>query len=279
LIEAISEDLLAGFKSAPLLDAYDVYQHLMDNWSTGMQDDFYLIAAVGWAEGAKPREIFQVKNKDGKLVWAEEHDYRQGKCRFKSDLVPASILIGRYFAKERDAITALEADVATIEQQLDEAREEGSGEEGLLVEVIEGEGEKQKITAKAVKARLKEINGDKDFADERKALEDYAAMLDKLDEAKKRVKAAEEDLNAKVAAKYQKLGEADIKTLVVDDKWLAKLAADVQGELDRVSQTLTGRVRQLAERYAAPLPKLAEAVGDLSARVEKHLAKMGAVWR
>ena len=39
-------------------------------------------------------------------------------------------------------------------------REENSGEEGLLAEVIEGEGDKQKITAKAVKARLKEIGKD-----------------------------------------------------------------------------------------------------------------------
>src|SRR5687768_13782441 len=30
LIETIAEDLLATFKTAPLLDAYDVYQHLMD---------------------------------------------------------------------------------------------------------------------------------------------------------------------------------------------------------------------------------------------------------
>jgi type I restriction enzyme M protein len=41
---------------------------------------------------------------------------------------------------------------------------------------------------------------------------------------------------------------------VVDDKWMARLSAAVQGELDRVSQTLTGRIRELAERYATPLP-------------------------
>ena len=33
LIETIAEDLLAIFKTAPLLDAYDVYQHLMDYWA------------------------------------------------------------------------------------------------------------------------------------------------------------------------------------------------------------------------------------------------------
>jgi type I restriction enzyme M protein len=278
LIETISEDLLATFRQAPLLDPYDVYQHLMDYWAETMQDDCYLIAADGWKTGAQPREIRQVKNKDGKLVWPEGHDYKKGKRRFKSDLIPAVLLITRYFTAERDAIEAIEGELARIEQQLDEMREEHGGEEGLLEFVIEGEGDKQKISAKAVKARLKEIGKDPDYADERQALEDYAALLDQQAKEKARLKAAQEDLDAKIDAKYPNLSEDEIKTLVVDDKWLAKIAGAVQNELDRVSQTLTGRIRQLAERYATPLSQLIEDVEALSARVDEYLKKMGAVW-
>jgi hypothetical protein len=46
-------------------------------------------------------------------------------------------------------------------------------------------------------------------------------------------------------------------------------------ELDRVSQTLTGRIRVLAERYAKPLPTLESDVEALSAKVEAHLKRMG----
>ena len=279
LIETIAEDLLATFKTAPLLDAYDVYQHLMDYWAETMQDDCYLIAAAGWKVGAQPREICQVKNKEGKLVWPEPHDFKKGKRRFKSDLVPADILIARYFTPERDAITALEGELAGIEQQLDETREEQSGEEGLLAEVLEGEGEKQKITAKAVKARIKEIGRDPDYAEERQALKDYFALLDQQADAKARLKTAQEDLEAKLDPKYSTLTEDNIQTLVVDDKWLGTLADAVQGELDRVSQTLTGRIRQLAERYATPLPQLTDEVGTLAARVDGHLKRMGAAWK
>ncbi|MBM4224098.1 MAG: SAM-dependent DNA methyltransferase, partial [Gammaproteobacteria bacterium] len=108
LIETIAEELLAAFRQAPLLDAYDIYQHLMDYWAETMQDDCYLIAADGWVKGAQPREIVQVKDKNNKLTWPEPHDYLKGKRRFKSDLVPAPILINRYFAAERDAIEALD---------------------------------------------------------------------------------------------------------------------------------------------------------------------------
>ena len=92
------------------------------------------------------------------------------------------------------------------------------------------------------------------------------------------MKDATKALEAKVAVKYGKLTEDEIKTLVVDSKWLATLAAAVQSELDRVSQVLTGRIKQLAERYATPLPKLTGEVDCLAARVEGHLKKMGAVW-
>ncbi|MEX0900340.1 MAG: N-6 DNA methylase [Gammaproteobacteria bacterium] len=279
LIEAIAENLLAAFHKAPLLDAYDIYQHLMDYWAETMQDDAYLIAADGWVKGAQPREIIRVKDKNKKLVWPEPHDYLKGKRRFKSDLVPASILINRYFAAERDAIEGLDNKLAALEQQLDEMLEEHSGEDGLLAEVIEGEGDKQKIAAKAVKARLKEIGKDRLFADERKVLKTYSDLLEQQSKAKKKRKTAQEDLDKKIDAKYPKLAEAEIKSLVVDDKWMTRLSAAVQGELDRVSQTLTGRIRQLAERYATPLPMLTEEVETLTARVEKHLAKMGAVWK
>ena len=278
LIETLSEGLLAEFKAAPLVDAYDIYQHLMDYCAQTLQDDAYLIATVGWQEGAKPREIRQVKNKEGKLVWPEKEDFRHGKRRFKSDLLPAELVAAGYFAAERDAIAALEVELASMEQQLDEKREEQGGEDGLLAEAVEGEGDKQKITGKAVKARLKEIGKDPDFADERAALSDYAALLDQHADTKAKIKAAQEVLQKHLAERYGTLTEDDVKALVVDDKWLAALAAAVQGEFDHVSQTLTGRIRQLAERYAVPLPMIDDEVQALSARVAQHLTKMGAVW-
>ena len=279
LIETIAEDLLAMFRQAPLLDAYAIYQHLMDYWAEAMQDDAYVIAADGWVKGAQPREIVRVKGKNNKLTWPEPHDYLKGRRRFKSDLVPASTLVARYFAVERSALEALDTQLAALEQQLDEMREENGGDDGLLAEVIEGQGDKQKITAKAVTARLKEISNDPLYADERAALQRYGDLLKQQSGSKAKRKDGQEDLDKKIDAKYPELTEAEIKTLVVDDKWMARLSTSVQSEIDRVSQTLTGRICQLAERYATPLPKLTEKVEGLAARVDEHLKKMGAAWK
>jgi len=272
LIETFAEAILATFGKARLLDPYDLYQHLMDFWAATMQDDVYLIADVGWKEAAKPRLIVEDKNKKTK----ETPDFTVGKQKYKSDLIPVALLVARYFAKEQAAIDTLEDELGTIEQKLEELKDEQGGEGGLLEEVVEGEGDKRKVTEKAVMARLTEIGRDPDFKDERKALEEYAAVLDQQSATKGRLKAAQKTLEAKVGAKYGQLSEADIKSLVVEDYWLAKLATDVRGELDRVSQTLTGRIRQLANRYATPLPLLTKDVETITDRVNKHLKKMGA---
>jgi type I restriction enzyme M protein len=272
LIEILSEELLAIFGKARLIDPYDVYQHLMDYWATTMQDDVYLIAHAGWVDAAKPRLVVETKEQKSK----EQPDFTVGKQKFKSDLIPATLLIARYFAAERVAVEALESEVSAMEQQFEELKEEHGGEGGLLEEVVD---EKGNIPKKAVAARLKEIGRDAEGAEERKALENYAALLDKQADVKSRLKVAQDALETKVAAKYGKLTDPEIKTLVVDDKWLAQLAADVQSELDRVSQALTGRIRQLADRYAGPLPQLTKEVETLAVRVEEHLKKMGAVWK
>jgi len=244
LIELLSEDLLQTFSSVQLIDKYDVYQHLMSYWSVIMQDDAYLIAADGWEAGS---------------------DARNG-------LIPPSLIIARYFAAERDAIKQLEARRDAITRQMEELDEEHGGEEGLL---SDAKNDKGKLTKVSVAAQLKKIKNDADGADERKLLNAYLALIEQESAANRQVKDAQKQLDAKVAAQYAKLSIEDIKTLVVDDKWLTTLAADVQTELDRVSQALTSRIKQLAERYAEPLPQLAKEVAALNARVEAHLKQMG----
>ena len=264
LIETISESLLATFEKASLLDAYDIYQHLMDYWAETMQDDCYLIAADGWREAARPRLIVEDKK--------AKPDFTIGKKKYAAELIPPALVIARYFSTDQTAIEKLEAEQAAIEQEVEEMGEEHGSEDGLLAEA---KNDKDKLTRISVAARLKEIKGDKEAGDERKALNDYLALIEKAARTGLDLRIAQDALTEKVAARYDELTETEIKTLVVDDKWLATIAAAVQGELDRVSQTLTSRIRQLAERYVAPLPHLTDEVEALAKKVEKHLAGMG----
>jgi type I restriction enzyme M protein len=250
LIETLAENLLDTFRNggaiATLIDPYNVYQHLMDYWAETLQDDVWMIAGEGWNSTV-----------DGKN---------------NTDLLPPALIVARYFDTEQAAIEQREAERDAISRQMEEMEEEHGGEDGLLADA---KNDKGKLTAKSVKDRLKAIKGDKEALEERKLLDAYAQLIEQEAAASKAVKDAQKALDAQVAARYAQLNAAEIRTLVVEDKWLAALSAQVQGELERVSQTLTSRIRQLAERYATPLPQLVEEVETLAVRVEVHLKKMG----
>ena len=62
---------------------------------------------------------------------------------------------------------------------------------------------------------------------------------------------------------------------MVEEKWFASIYADIQEEVQRLTQQLTGRIKELDERYARPLPELEREVDVFSAKVEGHLKKMG----
>lgn len=109
-------------------------------------------------------------------------------------------------------------------------------------------------------------------------LKQCLALFDQETAAKKGVKETQEALERAVLAQYPQLTEAEIKSLVVDDKWKATLKTAVQAEIERVTQQLANRVKDLEERYAEPLPQLMEEVEARSRQVEAHLQKMGVMW-
>ena len=59
---------------------------------------------------------------------------------------------------------------------------------------------------------------------------------------------------------------------------MATIDKDIHTEMDRISQRLTQRIKELAERYETPLPQQAQNVMDLEKAVNGHLQKMGFVW-
>ena len=258
VIAALAEGLLAHYAGKPLIDHYDVYQHLMDYWAESMQDDCYLIADDDWK--AETTRIIE-KDKKGK-----EKD-KGWTC----DLIPKALIVARYFAKEQAAIDQLSAELEGVTARLTEMEEEPGGEDGAFAEL-------DKVNKAHVTARLKEIKGDKDAKDETAVLNDWLKLNGEEAALKKRLKQAEAALDAQAYARYPKLIEAEIKTLVVDDKWLAAIDTAVHGEMDRVSRQLTQRVKELAERYETPAPRLTDRVAELEAKVDRHLERMGFSW-
>ena len=231
----------------------------------------YLITADGWVEAAKPRGIIEDKEKKIK----ETPDLTIKRKKYKMDLVPPALIVARYFAADQAAIETLQAEQETALRELEEFVEEHTGEGGLLEDADDDKG---KVTKGGVKNRLKIIQDELESDDERGALTRCLALIETESKAGKAVMEAKAALDQKVLARYATLTETQIKTLVVEDKWFASICVAVEGEVQRLTQQLAGRVKELEKRYARPLPELEREVEDLSTKVEGHLKKMGVVW-
>jgi type I restriction enzyme M protein len=258
VIAKLSTDLLQTYHNKALIDKYNVYQLLMSYWNEIMQDDCYIISADGWV--AETYRIL-VPNKAKKMI----------DKGWTCDLVPKDLVINRYFETEKNAILDFETEKESIANEISELEEEHNTEDGYF-------GEIEKISKTNVTKRYKEIlkEGDAE-ADELKVFKQYIDLHTKLTASNKKIKQAENELDEKLYAKYPTLTETEVKQLVVDDKWMQTIENAIKGEIDHISQRLTNRIKELAERYQTPLPQIDKDVKYLEEKVNAHLAKMGFV--
>jgi type I restriction enzyme M protein len=262
LIFDLSEDLLSVFFELKLIDKYDMYQHLMEYWAETMQDDAYILSTDGWKA-----EVYRIleTNKKGKEV----------DKGWTCDLIPKQLVIDRYFIEEFNAINKLKEELENATQKIQTIDEENSGDDDVFIEIRNDKGN---ITVGNLKKKIKELKKDPDMQEELVILEKYQFFKDEEKRLKKAIKDLEGMLDDELLAKYPTLSVDEIKQLVVDDKWITELHKRVTSELDRVSQKLTGRIKELSIRYENPMPELTKAVQNLTSKVDSHLEKMGFKW-
>ncbi len=269
LIHVISEDMLGRFDAAPLIDKYAAYQRLMSYWATTMQDDVHIIVEGGWLAARELREARKETSDDGKVKWLEEGDLTVNKVRLVADVIPPALIIARYFPdlkRELDEATARAEERA---REIEELAEEHGAEGGLLEFALSESG---KLTAASVRARDGSGEAEKD---ERPLLKQAARLINAEVAAKKLAKEVEATLTEAVIKKYPALNEKDIRSLVVQDKWLADIAAAIGAEVETRTEALTARVRVLTERYGQTLPQIMDDLAELEVKVKSHLAAMG----
>jgi type I restriction enzyme M protein len=301
-IEVLSEDLLERFVDVPLVDPYAVYQRLMDFWAETMQDDVYIIAQDGWAAGRTIRNPY-----DG-----EDPDITVGRGRSKveyvGELIPPSLIVDRYFPDEQEELERIQALQDEAQQRLDEFEEEHTGDEQVLDDLQSTQGvskgqvqdrvleikrealdvleegtpeyEQMKSVTKSNFGTREWTHGVEDpdgFFAELDVLYDYLSLYDDVSSRKSDLKETRGELYEKVVAMYADLTMDEVKTLVVEDKWISTVEDAVRSEVERVTQQLAGRVQELEERYAQTLPQLEDDVAEKSDKVAGHLETMGVI--
>ncbi|MEL6634803.1 MAG: type I restriction-modification system subunit M, partial [Bacteroidota bacterium] len=265
-IVELSEDLLKRYAHRPLIDRYDTYQHLMDYWEETMKDDLYLIVEEGWV--ARTYRIIE-KDKKGK-----EKD-KGWTC----DLLPKPFIVQAYFAEEEVVLKAKKAELDTVQAELANMEEEHAGEEGLLAEVTNDKGKLNKTILTQYLKDAKNLFDTPSIEEEALILmKEVKKRFDQEAKLKKEIKSLNEALDEAAYQKYKELSEEEVHKLVIHDKWLPHLKQEIQGEIDAISQRLSTRIKELAERYEQTLGELNAELEALGGKVEEHLRAMGLSW-
>jgi type I restriction enzyme M protein len=221
-----------------------------------MQDDLYLIAEDGWV--ALPYRIIEKNKKTGK-----ETD-KGWTC----DLIPPSLMKKVLFGKEQQAIEQKEATKEQMESELQELIEEHSGDDGVFSDIVSFS---MKAMQDALKALLKNKGDKEDIA----IFKEYIQKQEAINALGKEIKQEANELDKKALNQYKKLTAQDVKAIVVEQKWIPSIQSLIDGEMERISQRLTGRIKELIERYEAPLPDIESELKDIEKKVKNHLQKMG----
>lgn len=254
LIPTLANNMIDTYRNTKLIDKYDIYQHLMTYWNDVMQDDVYILSRIGWKI-----ELIEVK-------------VDKKKTKMMCDLVPANLVVNRYFKSEKQSIEKFDQQLESVISSKEELLEEHSGDEGILESLKNDAGNVSKAVAQA---ELKTLKKQQDNDEEIKVIEQYIAYLEKEAALKKSIKDANDALDKKVLQKYKELSVDEIKTLVIEDKWMASIYTKIETEMSNISQNLTLRIKELTDRYSIPLPQLENDIQVLSKRVNAHLEKMG----
>lgn len=341
LIRSLGIEILRDFESAKLLDNYDVYDFLLNYWNEKMQDDVYVIKASGYEAGREIEYVYaQKKAKDENGEEIKVDDTSKMKS-FDGALISRDIIEREYFETELMSLNELIEKSALLESELDEMREEESGDEGLLINALNEKGDgipkanlnkqikelESKKTSEVIdditklielfdagstsemekivkanselktyelrnkngsfgkaklKSAFKEAN-DKAvipeiYADEYNALLAYQAKMIEKEEADKAIKEAQKDLDDLVLAKYGELTIDEVKHLLFEKKWMARLENDIIDAIDQVLNSFASKVVLIAKRYEHTLGEIEEKTSRSKAKVKSALERMGYTW-
>lgn len=278
LIQQWSESLLDTFKPSSLIEEYDFYQILMDYWAEILQDDVYLIAQDGWPAVKDLAEITKESDEAANLtvVFEETETEKKGKAKtkriskkYRSEVIAPELVARRYFSDDLAKLEEKQNELERLSQELESHLEEHSVEESVLNDVLDAKG---KLSAKLLKTALEENDIEEG---ERAILQTAQTLMTQEKVAKDAVKTLSEALNLAIFKQFGQLSEAEIKQLVVKDKWLVTLQSRIENRLENSIQQLISRLNTLEDRYRSPMAELAQEVEIWQSKVDAHLKNMG----
>lgn len=246
----IADDIFRRMEGFPLVDEYEAYQILDDNWKT-ISTDLEMIQTEGKEAIIKVDPNMVTKKKDGK-----ESEVQDG---FVGHIIPFELVKQTYLKEYLEQINDIENQLSGIQSKYEEfieaiPEDEKSGD--FLSE--DNTAFVPKEVAKVTKQYSKGKKPEEGSVDE--ILVQVNVLINKEKELKKQVKELNIELDKKAIAKIENLTEEE-QVELLKLKWIAPILVGIENIPGTVISSLTSKVTKLSKKYE-------ETMVDLSDKIE-----------
>ncbi len=260
----LSTELFTRLSSVDLIDKYQAYQYLNNQWQL-ISADLEMMQTEGFAATKQVDENIVIKKKDGK-----DTEVQDG---WKGHIMPFDLVQQTYLSDDLAALAKQENRLVEIASSLEEILESLSEEDKEQDTVKESkDGFANAEVAKAAKAFLKEQKDSKvKFEKESYEAKIIAAnkLIDEEKKLKKAVKEAAIALHLKTKTTIEGLTDDQVNELL-HLKWIAPLSQELAAMPNAVISQLTSQVQALADKYAVTDSQVANEIKT----TEEALAEM-----
>ncbi|MBQ3449304.1 MAG: SAM-dependent DNA methyltransferase [Synergistaceae bacterium] len=221
---------------------------ILSHYDMAMIVDKYSVFDVlmNYWNGAMQDDVYMIRAygwEAGRNI-AYEYDKKGKITSWEGELIPREIIEHEYFSHELDAIEALSDETASLNAEIEDLRGDSDPDDELPPETL------KTISRKENEAR-------------------------KLSREAKRLR---KELDEAVIKKYKDLSVDEIKRLLFNAKWLARLSHDISIEIDGVMNECMSRLMMIAERYGRTLVEIENDTDESREAVRNALGRMGYVW-
>lgn len=245
----LSDNIFDRLISIPLVDKYEAYQLLDDDWGM-IAVDLEIMQTEGFDAAKKVDPNMVLKKKDGK-----DQEVQEG---WTGHVIPFDLVQETLLKAEKDALKAKEnrlAEFASEYEAIADTLSEEEKEEDYYAE--------ETFVPKEVTRKMKELKNDpsEEAASLREKLGKVEMLMKEEKELKTQIKKDNVALQTLTKETIESLSDEQVQMLL-EKKWIQSLIANLQKLPGRVVDDLINKIQKLQEKYATNLFEIEEEIRE-----------------
>lgn len=245
----ISEELLVRMNNIPLVDYYEAYELIDEQWSK-IAIDLEIIQTEGFEATKKVDPLMILKKKNGR-----EEEVQNG---WLGHIMPFELIQKTILSEESEALRLMENRASEISSEYEELLDSFSEEEKESDSFTE---EKDGFVAANISKEIKQIKADI-RAGEKFDIDSYEMRILKYEELsneEKKIKASiktkTEELEIKTKETIETLTDAQVYMLL-EKKWIEPIYLAIMSMPETVVDNLVAEVTKLSKKYETTLTSI-----------------------